>query len=280
AMAVGGVFKYLASDGLGSANVSLDANGNVIASVLYAPYGSARYSSGTMPTDHGFTGQIADATSGLDYYGARYYDPVAGQFSSADSFLQAGSPDIWSLSRFAYVEGNPLNRTDPNGKCIEYNSEGEMNACWAQSEADHTNHCNAACEQRNENAAEAREAGHTKCDSICQHNSGVKNRDRAQPSASPSGPGPNQASCPVNSPAPPSYCGQSSGFTACTTETEFAGAAVIISLDLPVSLGVAGALASGDPAAAAVIATNPVLDAIAAAGLIIGVLILWPCIHP
>jgi RHS repeat-associated protein len=116
AMAVNGVFSYLALDGLGSANVSLDANGNVTASLLYAPYGSARYSSGTMPTDHGFTGQIADAMSGLAYYGARYYDPVATQFNTADTILPDDGFNIWGLSRYAYVEGNPIVRSDPTGR--------------------------------------------------------------------------------------------------------------------------------------------------------------------
>ena len=45
-----------------------------------------------MPADYGFTGQHNDPTTGLnntgtglDYYSARYYDPLAGQFTSADS---------------------------------------------------------------------------------------------------------------------------------------------------------------------------------------------------
>ena len=117
AMSVNGTVSYLATDGLGSANTTLDANGNVTANVLYAPYGSIRYSSGTMPTDRGFTGQIADSTSGLDYYGARYYDPVAGQFASADTVIPGNGLDIWGLSRYAYVEGNPVNRVDPTGHC-------------------------------------------------------------------------------------------------------------------------------------------------------------------
>lgn len=53
----------------------MDGSRNVQASILYAPYGSPRYANGTMPTDYGFTGQRADAMTGLDYYGARYYDP-------------------------------------------------------------------------------------------------------------------------------------------------------------------------------------------------------------
>jgi RHS repeat-associated protein len=54
-----------------------------------------------MPTDRGFTGQVADSTSGLDYYGARYYDPAAGQFTSADTVLPGNGYDGWGLSRYA-----------------------------------------------------------------------------------------------------------------------------------------------------------------------------------
>jgi RHS repeat-associated protein len=135
AMAVNGSFNYLASDGLGSANTSLDSKGNMTSSVLYAPYGSTRYSNGAMPTAYGFTGQIADSTSGLDYYGARYYDPMAAQFTSADTVLPGGGFDVWGLSRYAYVEGNPIIRTDPTGRIQEEPTGGGCapsdNACLA-----------------------------------------------------------------------------------------------------------------------------------------------------
>ena len=108
ALAVDGVVSYLASDGLGTATVALDAGGNPEASVLYAPYGTVRYGSGVMPTSYGFTGQRADAVTGLDYFGARYYDPLAGQLTSADTWL-AG------LNRCGYVSGNPETLTDSTG---------------------------------------------------------------------------------------------------------------------------------------------------------------------
>lgn len=69
-----------------------------------------------MPTDYGFTGQHGDSTTGLLYYGARYYDPVVWQFTSADTVLPGGGYDVWGLSRYAYVEGNPIVRTDPTGQ--------------------------------------------------------------------------------------------------------------------------------------------------------------------
>lgn len=71
-----------------------------------------RYSSGTLPTSYGFTGQRADAATGLDYYNARSYDPVAGQFTSADTTRAGG------LNRYAYVGGNPTTRTIPSGHVL------------------------------------------------------------------------------------------------------------------------------------------------------------------
>jgi len=104
----GGPLSYLAADGLGSVSEALDGSGTVTFQQLFTPYGSSRYSSGSSPTTFAFTGQRADAASGLDYYGARYYDPAAGQFSAADSVLDG-------LNRFGYVGGNPETFTDPSG---------------------------------------------------------------------------------------------------------------------------------------------------------------------
>jgi RHS repeat-associated protein len=103
--------SYLASDQLGSVTVALSASGSVIAQQLYSPYGNVRYSSGQMSsvTDHGYTGQIADVATGLSYYGARYYDPALGEFTSADTTSAGG------LNRYAYVGGNPETATDPSG---------------------------------------------------------------------------------------------------------------------------------------------------------------------
>ena len=117
ALAVNGVFSYLGSDRLNSASVTLAATGTPTASQLYDPYGATRYSNGTMPTDIGFTGQKADAVTGLDYYVSRYYDPSVGQFISTDSALPSNGYNPWGLSRYAYVQGNPETLTDPDGHC-------------------------------------------------------------------------------------------------------------------------------------------------------------------
>ena len=111
AESVNGTLSYLATSYQGSVVEALDSTGNVgvTASQLYVPYGGIRYLSGALPTDYGYTGQRRDASSGLDYYGARYYDPAVGQFTSADTLLAGG------LNRYGYVGGNPTTATDPSG---------------------------------------------------------------------------------------------------------------------------------------------------------------------
>jgi RHS repeat-associated protein len=103
-----GTLSYLVGDHLGSTVETLDSSGNVSGSQLYGPYGSPRYTTGSMVTDYGFTGQRADSTTGLDYYNARYYDSAPGQFTSADTVKDG-------QNRFGYVGGNPTTYTDPSG---------------------------------------------------------------------------------------------------------------------------------------------------------------------
>ena len=52
---------------------------------LYAPYGPTRSTVGSLGTAKAFTGQEADALTGLYYYHARWYDPVVGLFVSVDA---------------------------------------------------------------------------------------------------------------------------------------------------------------------------------------------------
>lgn len=59
-----------------------------------------------------------DASDGLLYYGARYYDAQLGRFISADTIVpSAGNPQ--SLNRYSYALNNPVRYTDPSGHCPE-----------------------------------------------------------------------------------------------------------------------------------------------------------------
>ncbi|HUP62968.1 MAG TPA: RHS repeat-associated core domain-containing protein, partial [Thermoanaerobaculia bacterium] len=56
----------------------------------------------------------------LDYMHARYYNPNQGRFLSVDPVLDVKrhlrNPQGWN--RYAYVENNPINHTDPTGQCM------------------------------------------------------------------------------------------------------------------------------------------------------------------
>ena len=70
-----------------------------------------------MPTKYTYTGQYSYAGSGefgLLFYVARWYDPVLGRFSSADTIVPgAGNPMAWD--RYAYALNSPTNFIDPTG---------------------------------------------------------------------------------------------------------------------------------------------------------------------
>jgi len=52
-------------------------------------------------------GQTRDASTGLMYYGARFFDPALGRFLSPDSIVpEPGNP--LALNRYAYADSNPL----------------------------------------------------------------------------------------------------------------------------------------------------------------------------
>src|SRR5216683_2210910 len=87
------------TDALGSVLETISATANSAAvqgNQVYSPYGTSRYQQGNMGTTKGFTGQYNDSLSGLDYYNARYYDPVVGRFLSADP-VESNLPLQWHL---------------------------------------------------------------------------------------------------------------------------------------------------------------------------------------
>jgi RHS repeat-associated protein len=109
---------YLFSDHLASSSVSYRADGQQTISQRYYAWGTIRPGpDNALPTDYTFTGQKLDESTGLMYYGARYYDPALGRFVSADPIVpEPGNPQ--DLNRYAYVRNNPLKYTDPSGHML------------------------------------------------------------------------------------------------------------------------------------------------------------------
>lgn len=101
---------YYHPDHLGSTNVVTDLSGNVVERTEYLPFGAVLEGGESRFL---FTGKEKDST-GLMYYGARYYDPFTRHFTQPDTVL----PDVYDplqLNRYAYARNNPVKYTDPSG---------------------------------------------------------------------------------------------------------------------------------------------------------------------
>jgi len=97
---------YVHADHLGSTSLTTDEDGNVVARQLYHPYGTVRYTDGTLPTDFGFTGQREHPGLGLVFMHARYYHAGLGRFASADTIVP--SPENpQAFNRYSYVLNSP-----------------------------------------------------------------------------------------------------------------------------------------------------------------------------
>jgi RHS repeat-associated protein len=107
-MARGGQQYYYLVDDEGSTTALTDQSGNVVQTYSYDPFGNmAAGSGGSVPNTVTYTGQQWDATSGLYYYGSRWYDPTIGRFLSEDP--------VANPNPYPYVHNDPTNATDPTG---------------------------------------------------------------------------------------------------------------------------------------------------------------------
>ncbi len=124
AMNQAGTLYYLHADHLGSTSVASNASGGEVGRQTYLAFGSMRTASGNLQTDFTFTGQKFDASDGLMYYGARYYDAALGRFISADTITPRAF-DPQALNRYTYVRNNPVKYVDPTGRaevCDDFGS--------------------------------------------------------------------------------------------------------------------------------------------------------------
>jgi RHS repeat-associated protein len=127
---IAGTLFYFQGDHLGSSSVAMTQAGTSFYSrQTYFPYGAQRTTEGSaLPTDYTFTGQKSDDSTGLMFYGARYYDPALGRFTQPDTIVpNLGDPQ--SLNRYSYVQNNPVRYTDPTGHMMDDGLDGGCGIC-------------------------------------------------------------------------------------------------------------------------------------------------------
>jgi RHS repeat-associated protein len=114
---------YVYTDPQGTPLAEADANGNITATYDYAPYGSQAL--GTPANGPGYTGHVNDPDTGLVYMQQRYYDPATGRFLSVDPVTPSPG-NTFNFNRYDYTSNNPINHTDPDGRCADGVTCGPM----------------------------------------------------------------------------------------------------------------------------------------------------------
>jgi RHS repeat-associated protein len=61
-----------------------------------------------------YSGEMTDASTGLQYLRARYYDPSTGRFNRLDPYA-GNTSDPLSLHKYTYCHSSPIMATDPSG---------------------------------------------------------------------------------------------------------------------------------------------------------------------
>jgi RHS repeat-associated protein len=95
----------------------VDGAGQVTLAQGSRPFGAPLWQVGSGRSGFGYTGEQVDASTGLVFLRARYYDPLTGRFLSRDPF--PGYAAIPALQHpYVYALNNPLRYTDPNGEIV------------------------------------------------------------------------------------------------------------------------------------------------------------------
>jgi len=116
--------QTMLTDALGSTLLATDGTAATVTSYGYDAYGKTTQT-GTNDNSQQYTGRENDQT-GLYFYRARYYSPALGRFISSDPIGWASG----QTNNYAYVDGNPLGRVDPEG--LDWRSNlGEIAVCLA-----------------------------------------------------------------------------------------------------------------------------------------------------
>jgi RHS repeat-associated protein len=150
AVRTNGTLSFLLGDHIGSSSVTTDANGVKTASALYREaspkrsggdkaFGETRFreapckgSAGNLGTDYKFTGQREEASLGIYFFNARWFDPSLGRFTSPDTIVPTSTQGTQAWDRYAFVNNNPVRYNDPTGHSAW---QGDGGGPWFQEAA-------------------------------------------------------------------------------------------------------------------------------------------------
>jgi RHS repeat-associated protein len=121
------------TDHEGSVRDVVGNSGTVLDHIQYDSFGNVlSQTDAAYAMRMGYTGQVQDAETGLNYDHARYYDPATGRFLSTDpSGFSAGDTNL-----YRYVNNSPLDNTDPTGLCADgTNPPADQNGAMTQAKA-------------------------------------------------------------------------------------------------------------------------------------------------
>ncbi|MBO5674040.1 MAG: hypothetical protein J6S09_07110 [Paludibacteraceae bacterium] len=108
--------NYYITDHLGSVRAVTDAEGEVLDTFDYMPYGSEISSTSSTTTDYRFTGKERQSMVNNSIYDsfARFQNTY-GRFMSIDPKAES----FYHISPYAYCAGDPVNLVDPDGEAHE-----------------------------------------------------------------------------------------------------------------------------------------------------------------
>ena len=115
---------YYHKDHLGSTRLVTDESKTIVTDATYEPFGETTV---TSEESYLYTGKEKDST-GVSYYGARYYDPETGRFLSRDALAGTKSAPQ-TLNRYSYCLNNPVKFVDPTGLCVERMCNVDTGVC-------------------------------------------------------------------------------------------------------------------------------------------------------
>lgn len=115
---VGSRYLYYTPDQINSTRIVTDSTGTVVYSAAHDPYGGIQKTwVNTFDPKRKFSDKERDGETGLDYFGARYFNSLRYRFLNVDPiFNKAGRLAIPQLlNLYAYCRNNPMTYLDPYG---------------------------------------------------------------------------------------------------------------------------------------------------------------------